>query len=138
MDTMLRMIAVDCIQIRFVIGSITAGLVMTDYLHAETVRETTEVIHVPIVVRGREIKVFPIFPSFVPTFREYCLNAVFFRKTHVPLHVPGSRSVMRSLFPGHGLDVHTPPDAHELHRFDPRGVFDLTGFVEVQHDTARH
>ena len=137
-DTMHSMVGVGFIQHLLVIGCVSAGLVMPDDLHTQTVCQSAQIVHIPVVIRFGEREMLPVLPTFVPSLRQHGFDTMFLGETHVPLHILCRSTVDRSLFPGHGLDMHAPPDTHEFHRFDPRGVVQSAGFVEVKHDARSH
>ena len=132
-NTVLRVIAVDRIQVFLVVGCVTARLIVSDNLHAQLVRETTQVIHIPVVIGCGEIKMFPVLPAEVPAFGEDGTYTVLLGKTQIPLHIPGCGTVFGTLLPGHRFDVHRPPYTDKLRRADPIGIFYLAGLVQVEH-----
>ena len=62
-NAMSCVVTIDGVQVFLIIRRIAAGLVMTHYLHAETVSQTAQIIHIPIIIRSGKIEVFPVLPA---------------------------------------------------------------------------
>ena len=71
-------------------------------------------------------------PADVPPFDQHAPEAVGRREIDVALGVLRGGAVLRPGAPGHGVDVHPPPDADVLHRLDPAGVRDAARRIELE------
>ena len=119
MNAVRLMVLIGRNELILIVRRVSSGLVMTDYLHIEFVRQSTEIIHIPVIVGFGEREMLPVLPSFVPSLRQHGIDMMIVRETQVPLHIGRRSTVNRALFPSHGFHVHAPPNTYKFHRFDP-------------------
>ena len=131
------------IQISLVLVSTTGGLVVADDGYTKLFGIRAQGIHVVVRIRGDEretvvIDALVTFPSRVPALSKDTAETVLGCELQIPAHVLRRSAVAVTLAPRPLFEVHRPPDAEELHGLDPRCIIDLTGLIEIEHDTRRH
>ncbi len=142
--TVMLHIVVRLVQFVLILGSVALCLVVEDNLHAAAVGILSQIIDIVVGIGfdkrelGIGVGAVPCFPTFVPALGEDTAETIVGSEINVTLHIFGSGTMDRSLAPRHRLEVHTPPYTDELHRVNPRSVFDTAGFVEVEHDARCH
>ena len=119
MDAMRLMVGISIGELVLIVGCVAACLVVAYDLHTEAIGEMGETVHIPVGVGLGEAKMLPVFPSEVPSFGEDGLDIMIVSKLEIAGHIGGSSAMNRSLLPGHGLHMHTPPNTNKLHRTDP-------------------
>ena len=144
------------IQLAFVVGSIGGCFVMHHHLHAFFFGVTLQLFNVEVGIGfvEEELTIFPVrspvFPTFVPAFYQYSVDAMGGGKVDIFLHMGGIGGVMTigfqfgiirnagfglveiTICPGFSFACeHFPPHADEFHRTNPGGIFILARFVQI-------
>ena len=133
------------------------SFVVHHQFHAFRVCVVVQCFEVEVGVRSYKVKHIvlfvskPVFPTYIPTFHEHLVEAVFRRKIDVFAYffVGSAVGTIRFSFGViHRIKVycrkvvgitprvftgnHFPPNAHILHRFNPRSIGNSARFVEVE------
>ena len=144
------------IQLAFVVGSIGGCFVMHHHLHAFFFGVTLQLFDVEVGIGfvEEELTIFPVrspvFPTFVPAFYQYSVDAMGGGEVDIFLHMGGIGGVMTigfqfgiirnaglglveiTICPGLSFACeHFPPHADEFHRTNPGGIFILARFVQI-------
>ena len=132
-------VGIGGVHAAFVIGDGAGGFVVHDEAEAFGLCVFGEGVDVVVGIWTREIEdIFfpiaePIFPALVPSFDEDAIEAMLGRKIDVAFHVRGVGAVFSASEGPIGLThMHFPPHAYKFLAFNPAGIFDFGGFIEVQ------
>ena len=112
-------------------------LVVHDQLDAFRVRVGSQPWKVVVGVRLRERERVSVLnpvavPAGIPAFHQNATKTVCRGEVDVSLGVLRGGAMLRPGAPGHGVDVHSPPDADVLHWLDPAHVAQHVGRIEIE------
>ena len=131
------------IQLALVVLDSPRRLVVDDQLHTLLMGVARDLREIVIGIGSREREGVAVLnpvavPADVPALDQHAAQSVGGGEVDVAFRVRGGRAVFGPRAPGHGADVHAPPDAHVLHRFDPARALEHAGWVQVEAEHRRH
>src|SRR5712671_4171352 len=141
LDTVIFIQTHRVLQLGFVVGDGARGLVVADQSDTPLPSISDDRAQVEIRIRSGEAEALAVrgpiaIPALVPALHQHCVKAVLRREIHVALDAAGVGPVPWATFPGGFVEMHFPPDTHELSRLEPGHIPELVGLIEIELDTA--
>ena len=127
-------------HLALVIVDIARRFLMADQAHALFAAVIRDRLEIKIRIGpgeaelGAIVKPVPV-PARIPAFHQHAVKAMPGSKIHITHGVFRRRAMFGARAPGHGADVHAPPDADIFAGLDPGDIAERIGRIQIENQT---